>query len=216
MTTMATRRPSASTAGDGHGLPPVRRRIRVPVLLGGLLLVLGSALAFGLLAQHLTDTRPVLALARPVARGTVLTDADLRVVQVNADAELRVTPAAQREALLGSTLLMSLPAGSPVTPDHVAPAAIDVGPATRTVGLALDPGGYPTASLAPGDTVSVIGTNGRGNVLDDHAVVLASHAAVEGSATLLVSVTVDSSVAAAISSAAARDQVRLVLHGAAQ
>ena len=206
----------AAAAATGNGLPPVRRRVQVPVLLGGLLLVIGSALGFGLLAQHLTDTQPVLVLARPVERGTILTDADLAIAQINADAGVRVTPAGQRDTLVGRTLLTSLPAGSPLTSDLVGPTAIDVGPATRTVGLALEPGGYPTSSLSPGDVVSVVATTGRGNVLDDDAVVLASDAAVEGAATRLISVVVDSSAAAAISSAAARDQVRLVLHGAAR
>lgn len=216
MSAATAQRGPAPATDDRVGLPPVRRRIHVPVLLGGVLLVVGSALAFGLLAQQLADTRPVLVLARPVARGMVLTDADLRVAQVNADAGLHVTPAARRDALVGRALLISLPAGAPVTGEHVGPVAIDVGPTARTVGLALDPGGYPTSSLAPGDIVSVVATTGRGNVLDDNAVVLSSEIAIEGSATLLVSVVVDRSAVAAISSAAARDQVRLVLQGAAQ
>jgi hypothetical protein len=96
----------------------------------------------------------------------------------------------------------------------VAPGAVDLGPQARTVGLALEPGEYPVASLAAGDTVSVVATAGDGSVLDDDGVVLAVEPAIEGSATLLVSVVVDVGAAAPITAAAAVDQVRLVLHGA--
>lgn len=207
--------PRTRTDGDGHGLPPVRRRVHVPALVGGLLLVVGSALAFGLLAQQLRATRPVLVLAQPADRGTVLTTAHLGVAEINADAALTATPADQRDALVGGTLMTSLPAGAPVSEDLVLPSVVDPGPATRTVGLALDPGGYPTTTLTAGDVVSVVATSGRGNVLDERAVVLAVEATMEGSATQLVSVAVDTPAAAGVAAAAARDQVRLVLHGAA-
>lgn len=196
-------------------LSPVRRRVHVPLLAVGVALVVGCALAFGLLAQRIADQRPVLVLSRPVARGTILGEADLAVAQVAADG-VRVVGSDRRGRLLGRTLLTSLPAGSLVTPDLVGPGAVDLGPRSRTIGLALDPGGYPTATLAPGDTVSVVGTGGTGTVLDDVATVLAVEPIVEGSATLLVSVVVDADAAAQITSAAAQDQVRLVLHGAGQ
>jgi Flp pilus assembly protein CpaB len=186
----------------------------VPTLLTGVLLVVGCALAFGVLAQNLTDTRAVLVLARPVARGTVLSDADLAVAQVPADTAVRVVRADDRQRLLGRTLLLSLPAGTTLTAELVTAGAVDIGPTSRTVGLLLEPGGYPTSSLAPGDIVSVVDTGGAGDVLDDHAVVLSTETTVDGAATRLVSIVVDARSAAAITAAAAQDRVRLLLHGA--
>ncbi|HSJ44804.1 MAG TPA: SAF domain-containing protein [Euzebyales bacterium] len=208
-----TTRPDRTRA-DGIRLSPARRRFHVPTLLAGVLLVVGCALAFGVLAQHLTDTRAVLVLARPVARGTVLSDADLAVAQVSADTAVRVVRADDRQRLLGRTLLLSLPAGTALTAELVAAGAVDVGPTSRTIGLLLEPGGYPTSSIAPGDTVSVVDTGGAGDVLDDRAVVLSTEAMVDGAATRLVSIVVDARSAAAISAAAAQDRVRLLLHRA--
>jgi hypothetical protein len=202
------------THTDAFRLAPARRRFHVPTLLAGVLLVVGSALAFGVLAQNLTDTRAVLVLARPAVRGTVLSDADLAVAQVPADTAVRVTRAEDRQRLLGRTLLLSLPAGTALTADLVTAGAVDVGPTSRTVGLLLEPGGYPTSSLAPGDTVSVVDTGGAGDVLDDRAVVLSTESTVDGTATRLVSIVVDAGSAAAMTAAAAEDRVRLLLHGA--
>jgi hypothetical protein len=193
---------------------PLGRRVHVPMVLVGLLLVVGCALAFGVLAQRLADQRPVLVLARPLDRGTVLTSADLAIAQVSADPALRTVAPQDRGRLVGNTLRIPLRGGALVTPEVVAPGAVDLGPQARTVGLALEPGEYPVASLAAGDTVSVVATAGDGSVLDDDGVVLAVEPAIEGSATLLVSVVVDVGAAAPITAAAAVDQVRLVLHGA--
>ena len=210
--TTATRPDRSRT--DGLRLPPARRRFHVPSLLTGVLLVVGCALAFGVLAQNLTDTRAVLVLARPVARGTVLSDADLAVAHLPADTAVRVVRADDRQRLLGRTLLLSLPAGTTLTAELVTAGAVDIGPTSRTVGLLLEPGGYPTSSLAPGDIVSVVDTGGAGDVLDDHAVVLSTETTVDGAATRLVSIVVDARSAAAITAAAAQDRVRLLLHGA--
>lgn len=208
-----TTRPNR-THTDALRLAPARRRFHVPTLLAGVLLIVGCALAFGVLAQSLTDTRAVLVLARPAARGTVLSDADLAVAQVPADTAVRVMRADDRRRLLGRTLLLSLPAGTALTADLVTAGAVDVGPSSRTVGLLLEPGGYPTSSLAPGDTVSIVDTGGTGAVLDDGAVVLSTESTVDGAATRLVSIVVDARSAAAITAAAAQDRVRLLLHGA--
>lgn len=202
------------TRPDTNRLAPARRRFHVPTVLAGILLVAGCALAFGVLAQRLTEMRAVLVLARPVERGAVLSDADLAIAQVPADTRVRVVPADDRRRLIGRTLLLSLPAGTAVTTDLVAAGAVDLGPGSRTVGLLLEPGGYPTTSLAPGDVVSVVDTGGEGDVLDDRAVVFSADATVDGAATRLVSIVVDARSAAAISAAAAQQRARLLLHGA--
>lgn len=211
---MTTTLRPARNGTDPLRLTAARRRFHTPTVLAGVLLVTGCALGFGVVAQQLTDDRAVLVLARPVARGAVLSDADLAVAQLPADTTIRVLPADDRQRLLGRTLLTSLPAGSLVTGDLVAAGAVDLGPTSRTVGLLLEPGGYPTSSLAPGDTVSVIDATGGGTVLDDTAVVLSAEAAVDGAATRLVSIVVDAGSAAPIAAAAAEDRVRLVLNGA--
>jgi hypothetical protein len=188
----------------------------VPTLLAGTLLVLGCALGFAVLTETLSEQRPVVVLSRPVARGTTLTEADLAVAQITADSTIATLPADQRTRLLDRVLLTSLPAGALVTPDLVTTASVDVGPSARTVGLLLDPGGYPTSELAAGDQVTVVDTGGAGRVLAEDAVVVRTETVVDGSATRLVSLVVDAAAATAVSTAAAHDRARLLLHGAAR
>jgi hypothetical protein len=186
----------------------------MPTLLVGLLLVVGCALAFAVLTQTLSEQRPVVVLSRPVVRGTVLTDTDLAVAQITADSTIAALPAEDAARLTGRTLLTSLPAGAVVTPDLVAAATVDVGPSARTVGLLLDPGAYPTSTLAPGDQVTVVDTGGAGRVLAEDAVVVRIEPVVDGSATRLVSIVVDAASATSVSTAAGQDRARLLLHGA--
>lgn len=201
------------TTGARPRLGASRRRVHVPGVLVGVLLIAGCALAFGVVADHLSERQPVLVLARPVDRGTVLTDADVTTAQVAADPGVQIAAPSARDRIVGRTLLTPLAAGAVLTPDLVGPTAVDLGAGTRTVGLALEPGGYPTSALAPGDLVGVVATDGGGTVLDDRATVVAVEPVVEGSATRLVSVVVRADAAAGITAAAARDGVRLVLRG---
>lgn len=186
----------------------------MPTVLLGVLLVVGCALGFGVLAGTLAEQRSVLVLARPVARGTVLVADDLAVAQVTAGTTIRTLAAEQQDRVLGRALLTSLPEGSALTEGLVAPVDVPIGPTTRTVGLLLEPGGYPTASLAAGDTVSVVDTDGGGTVLAERAAVVRIDPVVDGSPTQLISVVVADGSATAITSAAAEDRVRLLLHGA--
>jgi hypothetical protein len=191
-----------------------RRRIQLVWLLAGVLLITGSALGFGVVAQRLANRRPVVVLGRPLARGSIVTAADLAVANVAADPGVALVPAGQSRQLVGHVLLTSLPAGSLLTTELVGPAALELTSASRTVGLELEPGGYPTPALAPGDKVSVVLTSGSGTVLADGAVVLESSPAIEGGSSLLVSVVVDAASAPRVAAAAAQGHARLLLHGA--
>jgi hypothetical protein len=191
-----------------------RRRVQLVWLLAGVLLIAGSALGFGIVAQQLADRRPVVVLGRPLARGSVVTADDLAVAHVAVDPRVTLVSADDSGQLVGRVLLASLPAGSLLTTDLVGPTGLDLDAASRTIGLELEPGGYPTPVLAAGDRVSVVLTSGSGTVLTDEAVVLESSPAVEGGSTLLVSVVVDAEAAPRVAAAAAQDQARLLLHGA--
>lgn len=212
---------STVTTGVRHDRDPAlqpattRRRVQVPWIIVGVLLIAGCALAFGVMAQQLSRRTPVVALARPVERGELITSADLAVAQVAVDPEVPVVPASEAAQLAGRVALAPLPAGALLVPDVLGPADIEIGPDARVVGLSLEPGGYPITTLAPGDTVSVVRTDGTGSVLTDRATVLDS-APAEQTATRLVAVAVDADDAPSIAAAAAQGHVRLVLHGGAR
>jgi hypothetical protein len=158
----------------------------------------------------------VSVLARPLPRGTVLTPADLAVAQVAADPGIALVPADRSDELVGRTLLASLPAGTPMVPDLLGPRSLEFDAGSRTVGLELAPGGYPTPALAAGDTVSVVLTTDAGTVLTDDAVIAAFAPAVEDGTTMLASVVVDAAAAPRVAAAAAQGQARVLLHGAAR
>lgn len=189
------------------------RRPQLSWIVVGVLLVCGSALAFGVVAQQLSRRAAVVTLARPLERGHVVGPADLAVARVAADPGVPLVPAGRAPDLVGRALAVDLPAGALLTADLLGPADLEIGPESRTVGLSLAPGEYPVPTLAPGDAVTVVDTAGAGTVVADDARVLDSGPEAEGAATLLVSVVVDVDDAARIAAAAAQGNVRLVLHG---
>src|SRR5690606_36253197 len=79
----------------GVGVAPRRQR-RWSLALVAALVVLGSALAFAVLWMNAGDRKPVLALARDVDAGEVLTDGDLEVVRVAADPGVVLVPSDAR------------------------------------------------------------------------------------------------------------------------
>lgn len=197
-------------------LHPARRRGRLLWTLAGVLLIAGCALGFGVVAQQLADRRPVVVLGRPLERGHIVGRDDLAVAQVAADDGVALVAASDSERLIGRVLMTSLPAGALLTTSLLGPEGLKFDSRSRTIGLELEPGGYPTAALASGDTVSVIDTSGSGTVLADDAVIAGASPPVDGATTLLVSVVVDEAAAPRVAAAAGQDQVRLLLHGASR
>src|SRR5206468_3539630 len=86
-----------------------RRRRSAPLILVGLLLVLGCALAFAAMSLRAGGRHPVLALAHGVPAGHVLTSADLRVLRVGAPTSVHLVKAAEQAAVVGRTTSTSLP-----------------------------------------------------------------------------------------------------------
>jgi hypothetical protein len=126
----------------------------VPHLLVGALLVVvcvGGALWWTTATQ---DRVPVLAIARPVSVGHVLERADLRRVEVSAEAGVATVPVEQAASVLGKPAATSLAPGALVTPASVGTAGVpEAGQAIVAVGL--KPGQAPP-ELAPGTLVRVV------------------------------------------------------------
>ena len=149
-------------ARGGNGREPTpgwrdggRRRRSVPHLLLGLLLVLACVVAFLVVSLTTGDRRPVLALARSVTVGQVLSVQDLRQVEVAVDAGVGVVPADQAAAVVGRSMATSLPAGALLPPDAVGAAAMVPAAGQAIVALALKSGQLPV-EVAAGARVSVV------------------------------------------------------------
>jgi hypothetical protein len=108
----------------------------------GGLLVIACVLSFGYAAAHLGDRVPVLAVARPVTAGQVLTTADVTEVSTANDAALGLIPASQAGQVLNRAAVVPLVPGTLLTRAMLGDAAFP--PAGQVVSsLALKPGQYP-------------------------------------------------------------------------
>ncbi|PWW53105.1 hypothetical protein [Actinokineospora spheciospongiae] len=163
-----TDRPASMAAGPWVGdnkktpFPRLRapgRRRSVPYLLLGVLLVLACVGGFVLILLHSGDREPVLALARGVPVGHVLSTQDLRQVTVAVDPGVAVVGADQAGTLIGRPMATSLSEGALLTPDAVGAAVVPAG-GQAIAALALKPGQVPT-EVGPGARVSVVFVSGQ-------------------------------------------------------
>ncbi|MGH8997062.1 MAG: hypothetical protein ACRDYB_13720, partial [Acidimicrobiales bacterium] len=77
-TAMRTNGAKAPDTGHKQAVPAARRR-QLPLVVAGVLLVVGCALFFADLSLRSGHGAEMLAVAEPVPAGGVLTEADLRV-----------------------------------------------------------------------------------------------------------------------------------------
>jgi hypothetical protein len=148
-----SRRPAGPRPPDQ--VPRRPRRRSVPLAAGGAVLVVVCALVFAESFLQAGHRQPVLALARAVTAGQVITSADLETVRVSAAGPVSLVPASRQAEVAGSTAAVSMPAGS-----LLAGADIGTPPPARgqvRLGVALKPGQYPP-DLAAGQDVDVLAT----------------------------------------------------------
>jgi hypothetical protein len=123
---------------------------------GGILAVLGALGALWLVSSA-GDRVSVVALARDVPYGAVITEADLQVVNVSVDPALDVVPADRLSDAIGAVATVGLTSGALLTNGALGaerpPTAGEV-----MVGVAVPSGRMPTERLSAGDTVLVVET----------------------------------------------------------
>ena len=188
-------------------------RSRWPEITVGLLIIGIFALAGGWLYSNASTTEPVVALRSDMERGQPVTSNDLRVVEVGTEEALNLVAVDQSAVLIGQVALVDLEAGTLLSPELFAVGA-PIANGSGIVGMALDPGEFPTLAMRPGDRVRVVATDG-----DDGQQVLAENAEVIDVAPigvqsqLFVSVAVTTEQADAIAAASADDLIRLIQVG---
>jgi len=142
----------ARTVG-ARGRPAGRRR-QVPLVVVGVLLVIGGALAFADASLHLGSREEVLVVAQPLATGQVLTSSDLQAVRVSTGNGLQAIPVGEEAGVVGRPVAVPLVAGALLTRSEVG-ATAPVASGSDVVALGLKSGQYPP-DLAPGDRVQVV------------------------------------------------------------
>ena len=194
------------------------RRRQTPLVVVGVLLVVGCALGFADASLSLASHQDVLVVAQPLAAGQVLSSSDLRAVKVSTGAGLGVVPVGEEASVVGRPVAVPLVAGALLTPGELGTRTL-VASGADVVGVALKAGLFPP-DLAPGDRVQVVpvvtassgSTTVNGGPVD--ATVLAvQDAPASSSAATVFSLQVGSSVADGVAALAAAGDASLVQLG---
>jgi len=103
---------------------------------------------------------PVLAVARNVPAGSVITQSDLSVATISGSG-MTTIPARQESQVTGRTAAVGLQSGALLVPSDITSAPVP-GPGQQLVPIPLKSIELPASGLAPGDQILVIATPGSG------------------------------------------------------
>jgi Flp pilus assembly protein CpaB len=204
---------------------PTRRRPSW-VMLGTLLVGLAGLLGAWVFTAT-TERISVMVAARDISPGEVITATDMRVVEMGKTGDLRAVQPSQQDLVVGRASRGPIPAGTVLNTGLFAESGQVIPAGFVVIGAALEPGAAPTAQLAAGDRVHVLGTVRLTGSLPDgsptpEASVLAAGTVwsverpSQGTATakLWVSILVPVDTQTTVAQAAADGRLRLALIGA--
>jgi len=135
-------------------LRPRPRRIRIPLAILGLLLVVACALGFGTILTQVGQQYQVLVLSHPVDVGDVITASDLGLATVSTGTSgISFITAANESTVIGRPAAVAMPAGAPLIAADLGSLPPAAGQAV--VAVLIKPGDAPP-SLAPGAAVWVV------------------------------------------------------------
>ena len=140
---------------------PKRVRRRIPEIAMGLLLVLFGGVLVYIFASQDDPSREVLALARDVSKGDVLSAAHIAVLEVPADVPVAALSPQAVSQVLGSSAAGDYPSGMLLAAPLLADSA-NIPPGMITVGAILEAGQYPIVGFSRGDRVSILAHNSQG------------------------------------------------------
>lgn len=152
-------------APAGAPAPAVRtaaapRQWNRKLLLASLLIVLLGGLVAMWAGQALVQRSSVLAVAKPVAVGATITDADLTTATISSDPRLKPIPARDRASVVGQVALVELRPGSLLTRDQVG-TSDGFTSGQQLVALPLKVGQLPGRGLTAGQKVLIVQTPGK-------------------------------------------------------
>ena len=200
-----------------------RRPVRALVLV---VVAVAFASAFAFMLVKAGDRQPVLAMARTVPAGAVITPADITVVNISTEQPLLPIPANARGQVVGATANSTLVAGTLVTKAHLGERLVP-GPSESVVGILLKGVRVAPSSLRAGDRVQVVQTSTPtdradapgeapplGTVMAAGRVLSVTDRS-DSSGSVELAVAVDAGLAPSVAGAAAADRVNVVLVGQA-
>lgn len=200
----------AKPGGAPDRLPRAPRERRPWLAALAVLLIVGGAAVAGLLALRADERVPVLELARDVAAGAQITEADLRTTPVASENALLV-PAGALDQVVGQYATVKLTAGQLLDSTMLrADATLEEGQVA--VGAALGAGRVPATGLQPGDIVTLVST-ATSTVLVERARIGSWREASGGTGggALVATIIVDESEATLVATSAAAGDLSVVL-----
>ena len=232
--------PRAAERGsaDPERLLPTRPRSRRQLLAAASAVVIVTSIAgFMSLYSSARRQQQVVVVTRTIEQGQIFNSTDLGQANASLSDGLQAIPVSLTATLSGKRAAVTVPAGSLLVPGDVTSAPA-IPPGEAVVGIALKDGQYPSTGVQTGSQVMVVQTASPGSPLSVGTTsgpsspsngseataatgVLVPEAAVfdvttpgansGGTVSELVSVEVPTTLAASVSTAAAADQVSLVL-----
>lgn len=133
----------------------LRSRRNPRLLVIGIVAALVGAVAGAWMLTTISQTAPVLVVARPVPAGAVLTTQDLATAQLPADPAIAFIPATDRDTVIGQRAATDLVAGAVLAPGATTADPVPA-PEMSVVGVALKPSQMPAMPLGVGDQVRVV------------------------------------------------------------
>ncbi|MGW6571895.1 SAF domain-containing protein [Streptomyces sp. NPDC054945] len=158
--------PVPRPAGPRTELPittaaPVKKQRRYAAAALSTVLAVAAALGAAAAVSAVGDRTKVLAIANDVPAGQPLTDADIVVAEVSADAALTPMPATDRASVVGKRPAVDLRKGSLLIAAQLQPGT-GLGDDKQQVGVQVKRGQAPSGSLVPGDKVLAVTVPGQG------------------------------------------------------
>ncbi|WP_079177120.1 SAF domain-containing protein [Streptomyces sp. MUSC 14] len=158
------------TSPDRSELPitttaPVKRERRWSVAALSIVLAVLCALGAVWAVNSASSRTKVLAVARDVPAGQVLTASDVTVAEVSADAALSPMPASEKASVLGRRTAVDLRQGGLLLASQLA-AGTGLGDDQQQVGVLVKRGQAPAGTLASGDKVLAVTVPAPGTTTD--------------------------------------------------
>ena len=227
--------PAGEAPSERFRLPGPSRTRRPLTAVASAAVVFASIAVFASIYSGAGHQTSVLIVTATIEKGQLISGSDLGQSSVSTSGGVTPIPVSSAPELSGRRAAVTIPAGSLLTSGDLTTAQ-PIATGDAVVGLALKAGQLPSSGLVPGDQVMIVETASPGAPLTAAPVTLVPSA--DGSAATttgvlvpqasvfdvespsadsaagvseLVSVEVSSTLAAAVSTAAAADQVSLVL-----
>jgi Flp pilus assembly protein CpaB len=132
-----------------------------------LAVAVAGCLAGAALWLSTTSSSPVLAVARPVPAGAIITAEDLTQASVPQDSALATIPLAASSSVIGKRAATALAKGTLLAPQQVGPP-VPLQPGESLVGIEVATAAAPVGWVRAGDRVQVVRTStsadGRGGL----------------------------------------------------